>query len=177
MQTQLIVNLFGPMGTAHLADLLALIQQQQCHALDSHMLSFEQRMVLALRISGNWDRVTRVESVLREFAQRAGIDMHVHHEQNIAEREAVLPYVVDAIGLASADIAAVITRFFAQQKVGMRELSTRTYRPARSSERLIQMRAQIDIPARCHLGQFKSDFFDLCDNLNLDAAIEPERSF
>lgn len=177
MQTQLIVNLFGPMGASHLADLLALIQQQQCHALDSHMLSFEQRMVLALRISGNWDRVTRAESALREFAQRAGIDIQIQHEKTVAEREAVLPYVVDAIGLASADIAAVITRFFAQQEVGIRELSTRAYRPARSSERLIQMRAQIDIPARCHLGQFKSDFFDLCDTLNLDAAIEPERSF
>ncbi|MDD4966490.1 ACT domain-containing protein [Halothiobacillus sp.] len=177
MQTQLIVNLFGPMGAAHLADLLALIQQQQCRALDSHMLSFEQRMALALRISGNWDRVTRVESALREFAQRLGVDIQVQHEQTVAEREPVLPYVVDAIGLASCDIAAVITRFFAQQGVSVRELSTRAYRPARSSERLIQMRVQIDIPARCHLGQFKSDFFDLCDNLNLDAAIEPERGF
>lgn len=177
MQTQLIVNLFGSMGTSHLADFLALVQRQQCHALDSHILSFEERKVLALRIMGNWDRVTRLESALREFAERAGIDIHVQHEQSLAGREAVLPYVVDAIGLASADIAAVITRFFAEQAVSIRELSTRAYRPARSSERLIQMRAQIDIPADSHLGQFKSNFFDLCDTLNLDAAIEPERGF
>ncbi|WP_298220344.1 ACT domain-containing protein [Halothiobacillus sp.] len=175
MQTQLIVNLFGPMDASHLADLLALIQQQQCRAQDSHMLSFEQCMAVALRICGNWDRVSRVDSALREFAERGGIDIQIQHEQAEPRREPVLPYVVDAIGLESADLAAVITRFLARQEAGIRELSTRAYRPARSSERLIELRAQIEIPARCHLGQLKSDFFDLCDTLNLDAAIEPER--
>ncbi|MHB1229056.1 MAG: glycine cleavage system transcriptional repressor [Halothiobacillus sp.] len=177
MQTQLIVNLFGQLTASQLADLLGLIQQQQCRALDSHLMSFEQRVAVSLRIAGNWDRVTRVESALREFAQKQALEINVHHEKTATEREPVLPYVLDAIGLESADMLAVITRFCAKQEVVLREISTRAYRPARSSERLIQLRAQIEIPARCHLGQFKTDFFDLCDALNLDAAIEPERTF
>jgi glycine cleavage system transcriptional repressor len=177
MQTQLIINLFGQLSASQLADLLGLIQQQQCRALDSHLMAFEQRVVFALRIAGNWDRVTRVESVLREFAKRQALEIQVQHEKTAAEREPVLPYILDAIGLESADMLAAITRFCAKQEVVLRDISTRAYRPARSSERLIQLRAQVALPARCHLGQFKSDFFDLCDNLNLDAAIEPERTF
>ncbi len=177
MQTQLIVNFFGELNAAQLADLLGVIQQQHCRALDSHLIAFEQRVVFAIRIAGHWDRVTRVESALREFARSQALEIQAQHEKTTAEREPVLPYVLDAIGLESADMLAVIARFCAKQEVILRDISTRAYRPARSSERLIQLRAQIELPARCHLGQFKTDFFDLCDSLNFDAAIEPERTF
>jgi glycine cleavage system transcriptional repressor len=177
MQTQLVVSLFGKLDVVQMADLFEIVQQQQCRALDSHVLTFGSRLDMGLRISGNWDRVTRVESALREFAQKHQVDVNIYHEQTPEGREAVLPYVLDAIGLESADIAAALLRFCVRQSVSVRELSTRAYRPARSVERLIQFRAEVDIPTSCHLGQFKTDFFDLCDALNLDAAIEPNRTY
>ena len=117
----------------------------------------------------------RVETALKDFAQRAHLELFLQQESGAVERGAVLPYVLDAIGLESTDMAAAMARFCARQGVGVRELSSRSYRPKHSSEQLIQLRALIDIPVQAHLGQFKSDFFDLCDALNLDAAIEPER--
>lgn len=177
MQTQLVVSLFGKLDVVQMADLFGIIQQQHCRGLDSHVMTFGARLAMGLRISGNWDRVTRVESSLREFAQKHQVEISIFHEQTPEGREAVLPYVLDAIGLESADIAATLLRFCARQGVSLRELSTRAYRPARSIERLIQLRAEVEIPTTCHLGQFKTDFFDLCDALNLDAAIEPNRTY
>lgn len=177
MQTQLVVNLFGKLNAVQMADLFEIVQQQQCRSLDSHVMSFGSRLDLGVRISGNWDRVTRVESALREFAQKHQAEINIYHEQTPEGREAVLPYVMDAIGLESVDMTAMLLRFCVRQGVNVRELSTRAYRPARSSERLIQLRAEVDIPTTCHLGQFKTDFFDLCDVLNLDAAIEPNRTY
>lgn len=177
MQTQLVLSLFGKLDVVQMADLFEIIQQQHCRALDSHVLTFGSRLEMGVRVSGNWDRVTRVESALREFAQKHQVAINIHHEQAPEGREPVLPYVLDAIGLESADIAAALLRFCVRQGVSLREFSTRAYRPARSVERLIQLRAEIDIPTTCHLGQFKTDFFDLCDALNLDAAIEPNRTY
>ncbi|WP_407275466.1 glycine cleavage system protein R [Halothiobacillus sp. DCM-1] len=175
MPSYLVVTLFGSCRSSTLADLLALIAAQHCRALDSHFMSFDAVSAFALRIGGNWDRLVRVETALKDFAQRMQLEISVQQEAGQAEHEAVLPYVLDAIGLESADMSAAIVRFCARQGVGVRELSTRSYRPKHSSEQLIQLRAAVDLPAHAHLGQFKSDFFDLCDALNLDAAIEPER--
>ena len=138
-------------------------------------MSFDVASVFALRIGGNWDRLVRVETALKDFAQRMHLELFIQQESGDVAHEAVLPYVLDAIGLETVDMSAAIVRFCARQGVGVRELSTRAYRPKHSSERLIQLRALVDLPVQAHLGQFKSDFFDLCDALNLDAAIEPER--
>ncbi len=175
MHSHLVANLFGVCPSSTLADVLALIAAQQCRALDSHFLSFDAASAYTVRIGGNWDRLVRVETALKDFAQRMNLELFLQQESGGAERGAVLPYVLDAIGLESADMAAAMARFCAREGVGVRELSTRSYRPKHSSEQLIQLRALIDIPVQAHLGQFKSDFYDLCDALNLDAAIEPER--
>lgn len=176
MHSHLVVNLFGLCRSDTLADLLALIAAQQCRALDSHFMSFDTASSFALRIGGNWDRLVRVETALKDFAHRMNLEVFMQQEAARSEYEAVLPYVLDAIGLESADMSAAIARFCAREGVSLRELSTRSYRPKHSSEQLIQLRALVDIPAQAHLGQFKSDFFDLCDALNLDAALEPERN-
>jgi glycine cleavage system transcriptional repressor len=34
----------------------------------------------------------------------------------------------------------------------------------------------VNVPASIHLGAMREEFMDLCDNLNLDAILEPVKS-
>lgn len=176
MHTQLIVNLFGPADAQAATPLFALIHEHQCQALDSRLTTLDDCTSLVVRLTGNWDRMTRLETALDDFARRHQLTLNIQRNPDSRARARQLPYVIDAIGLASAGVAAALTGFCSQQGIVLHELSIHAYHPPRSTEQLVQLRAQIDIPADLHIGRMKNDFFDLCDHLNLDAAIEPDRS-
>lgn len=176
MQTQLIVNLFGNPPPQALAELFALIEAHHCHSLDSRITALDAVVNILIRLQGNWDRVTRLESALNDLAQRHQMALNVERNPNAPANDRHLPYIIDAIGLVSAGVTSVMAQFCRNQGIVLREMSSHVYRPAHSTEKLIQLRAWIQVPADLHLGRMKSDFFDLCDNLNLDAAIEPDRN-
>ena len=176
MHTQLIVNLFGPADAQAVTPLFDLIHEHQCQSLDSHLITLDGAISLVVRVTGNWDRMTRLESALDDFAGTHRLALNIQRNPHNRDRDRHLPYVIDAIGLASTGLAAALTRFCSQQGIVLHELSAHAYHPPRSTEQLVQLRAQIDVPAALHIGRMKTDFFDLCDHLNLDAAIEPDRS-
>jgi len=176
MQTQLIVNLFGSPPAHVIAELFGLIEGHQCHSLDSRITNLDATLNALLRLQGNWDRITRLETSLHDFANRHRLALNIEHNQVMATEDRHLPYIIDAIGLVSSGVTGVLTQFCHNQGIGVREMNSHVYQPPHSTEQLVQLRAWIKIPADLHLGRLKGEFFDLCDNLNLDAAIEPDRT-
>jgi len=175
MQTQMVMTVIAP-NDAGLPDrLTALIMNQRCRVLDSRLTLLGEWLSGCLLIEGSWDRLALLETALDGFCEQTGTRLEWQRSQPGTPTMAALPYVVDAIGLASADMVPNITHFLTMQGIRLRDLSTHSYVPSHGSETMMSLRALVDVPSALHLGQLKSDFFELCDRLNLDAVLEPDR--
>ncbi|MDD3608216.1 MAG: glycine cleavage system protein R [Halothiobacillaceae bacterium] len=175
MQTRLVVTFAGPDRPDLLQRLLPLIAQNRCQLHDSRLIALGSEFTGCLMILGSWDRLARLETALNALSSELGLALTLQRAEGEPPHDSWLPYVVDAIGLASQDVAGALTRFFLQHEIRVRELSTQCYTPARSSEPLMSLRALVDVPSDLHIAHLKNAFFDLCDSMNLDAALDPDR--
>ena len=56
------------------------------------------------------------------------------------------------------------------------EVTTRSYPAAHTGTPMFSVQMFVNIPASLHISRLREEFMDFCDQLNLDAIIEPVKS-
>lgn len=177
MQTQLVLCAIIADRPGTLERLVETVSRQRCQVRDCRATIMGEWRMVTLEVSGSWDRLALLETALEQLGGEETVS-HLHWERVRAEMARIpgLPYVVDAIGLVEADMVTRILQFLAEQGIRLRDLSTQCYVPPHGTDAMMSLRAQVDVPSSLHLGELKQHFFDLCDRLNLDAVLEPDRT-
>jgi glycine cleavage system transcriptional repressor len=68
-----------------------------------------------------------------------------------------------------------VADFFASREINIEEMGTWTYPAAHTGTPMFSLNLTVSIPADVHIGRLRDEFTGFCDNLNLDATIEPSR--
>jgi glycine cleavage system transcriptional repressor len=55
-------------------------------------------------------------------------------------------------------------------------MNTRSYPAPHTGAPMFGVYMIVNVPSSIHLGAMREEFMDLCDNLNLDAILEPVKS-
>jgi glycine cleavage system transcriptional repressor len=66
-----------------------------------------------------------------------------------------------------------LSGFFAARKVEIAEVSTRSYAATHTGAPMFSVQMSINIPANVHISGLREEFMDFCDQLNVDAILEP----
>ncbi|MFP4154058.1 MAG: glycine cleavage system protein R [Halothiobacillaceae bacterium] len=177
MQTHMVLCAIIADGPGALERLVETVSRQRCQVRDCRATIMGEWRAVILEVSGSWDRLALLEGALAQLATEEGVS-RLHWERVRAEMARIpgLPYLVDAIGLVESDMVTQVLQFLAEHGIRLRDLSTQSYVPPHGTDAMIALRAQVDVPSSLHLGELKQHFFDLCDRLNLDAVLEPDRS-
>jgi len=85
----------------------------------------------------------------------------------------MLPYSVDVVCLDQTGIVSNLSGFFSSRGIDISELSTRSYAAAHTGAPMFSVQMIVNVPSRIHLSALREEFMDFCDNLNLDAILEP----
>jgi glycine cleavage system transcriptional repressor len=80
---------------------------------------------------------------------------------------------VDVVGLDQPGMVHNLSGFFAQRKVEIGEVSTRSYTAAHTGAPMFSVQMFINIPSSVHIAGLREEFMDFCDQLNVDAIMEP----
>ena len=56
------------------------------------------------------------------------------------------------------------------------ELSTRSYAAAHTGAQMFSVYMVVNVPSRIHVGALREEFMDFCDQMNLDAILEPVKN-
>jgi glycine cleavage system transcriptional repressor len=91
-------------------------------------------------------------------------------------REDMVPYSVDVVCIDQAGIVSGLSGFFAARGIDIGELSTRNYSAAHTGAQMFSVYMVVNVPARIHVGALREEFMDFCDEMNLDAILEPVKS-
>ena len=174
MNKLLAVSALGPDGPAVVQDLASAVLESGCNILESRISRLGSEIAIQLLVAGNWRTIARLEELLGPTGTELGLDITRHAATEAVEAtEGALPYAVDLLSLDQPGIVFRLVRFLTQRKVRITELSTMTYVAQQTGAPMVSLHMSLAIPASTHIATLREDFMILCDELNLDAVLEP----
>ena len=143
---------------------------------ESRMTALGSDFAMLMLISGNWHSIARIETELNKLAEASGVSIQVRRTAERPAREDMIPYSVDVVCLDQAGIVSAASGFFSARGIDIGELSTRGYAAAHTGAQMFSVYMIINVPARIHVGALREEFMDFCDQMNLDAILEPVKN-
>ena len=69
-----------------------------------------------------------------------------------------------------------LAKFFSQRQINIQEMLTSSYAAAHSGTPMFSVHLTVEVPAEIQIAALREEFMDFCDQLNLDAVIEPVKT-
>ena len=98
------------------------------------------------------------------------------------QQEETLPYGVEVVSLDHPGIVHRLANFFSQRNINIIDLNTTRYAAPHTGTSMFAVQMNIGVPAKTSIGELREEFLEFCDDMNLDAVMEPtsrssERNF
>ena len=176
MSQLIVISAIGNDRTGVVQDLTETILDCGGNIVESRMSTLGQEFAMLLLISGNWHTLNKLESELNKLEKDHGISVQLRQTRQRLEKRDALPYAVDVVCLDQQGVVFNLARFFSSRGVDIAELSTRSYAAAHTGAPMFSVQMNVSIPERIHIAQLREEFMELCDQLNLDAIMEPVKA-
>lgn len=167
--------------TASGADKLGLVEQLAgriadcgCNIEECSMTVIGGQFSFITKVSGAWHALSKLEGQMSSLVAQLGITI-THQRTGKSERTAAIPYTVEAVAMDRPDIVHNLAAFFTRNSINIEELQTSTYFAPHTGSPLTSVVMTVGIHAKIHIPSLREDFLDYCDELNLDATLEPVR--
>ena len=170
---QLVLSALGEDRPGIIDELSRCVLDSGCSILDSRMAVLGGDFALLLQVGGNWSNIARLENQTSGLEERLGLTITTRHSAARETRSDLLPYGVDVVALDQPGIVHNLARFFSQRQINIQEMVTACYAAAHSGTPMFSVHLTVDIPANIQISTLREEFMDFCDQLNLDAIIEP----
>jgi len=170
---QLVLSALGEDKPGIIDELSRCVLDSGCTILDSRMVVLGGNFALLLQVGGNWNNIARLEHQLPTLASGLGLTINAQRTAARQPGKELLPYGVDVISLDQPGIVHNLATFFSHRKINIQEMVTSCYPAAHSGTPMFSVHMSVDIPANTQISALREEFMEFCDQLNLDAAIEP----
>jgi glycine cleavage system transcriptional repressor len=153
----------------------ARILDAGCNIEESRMAVLGGQFSILMLVSGPWHALTKLEDRAETMGSELGLVI-LHKRTKRQERtKPLVPYRVTVVAMDNPGIVHKLAEFFSRQGINIEELTTETYPAPHTGTPMFSVNITIGVPADMHLPTLRGDFFEYCDNLNLDAVMEPAR--
>ena len=169
----LVISAIGKDRPGIVNDLSECILESGCNIADSRMTVLGGDFAVILLVSGNWNTVAKLEDQLPRLGERLDMTLTWRRTEPQKPVANMLPYGVDVVSLDHPGIVHSLAGFFSARSINIQDLVTSSYRAAHTGTPMFSVHMRIDIPAEIHIATLREEFMDFCDQLNLDAVMEP----
>lgn len=170
---QLAVTLLATQQQHFMAELFTAIHESKCHILEIRSSHLGQARACYLLIQGHWNQLAKFENALDFLQKRLDIKIQTLRTEPAEKGEAYLPYSVESISFAQEPIIEAISRFLLERDIDIAEISGSSYQAPYLESSVFSSKFIILVPPSVQLMMLREEFMDLCDQLNIDAILEP----
>jgi len=151
------------------------IADSGCNIEESRMAVLGGKFALIMLLTGPWHALSKLEGQLPSLGEKLGLAI-VHERTGKRERtQPAIPYNVEVVAMDHPGIVHALSSFFARNGINIEELQTSTYPAPHTGTPMFSIVMTVGIRADVHIPTLRGDFFDYCDDMNLDATFEPVR--
>ncbi len=170
----LVITSVGTDKPGIVNELAKACSEAKCNIIDSRMTVLGGEFAIIMMVSGAWNDIAKLEDSLPSLSDKLGLNTTTKHTTARPQSPA-LAYSVSVVALDNPGIVHEIARYFSDQSINIDDLNTGTYSAPHTGTQMFNLGMTIRVPADTHIASLRDDFMDFCDELNLDAIVEPLR--
>ena len=174
--TQLVLSALGEDRPGIIDELSHHVMNSGCNIADSRMTVLGGDFAILLLVEGNWNNIAKLEDQIPFLQERLGLSITARRTAQKIARKDLMPYGVDVVALDQPGIVYHLASFFSRRQINIQEMATSSYCAPHTGTPMFSVHLTVDIPATVQIAALRDEFMDLCDQLNLDAVIEPVKS-
>ena len=176
MEQLMVISAVGGDRTGVVHGLTKVILDCGGSLRESRMMALGSEFAMLLLVSGNWHSISRMEQDLARFAETNQLTVQLKRTEPKRLARELLPYAIDVVCIDQPGIVHNLAGFFATRNIEIGEVTTRSYPAAHTGTPMFSVQMFVNIPASLHISRLREEFMDFCDQLNLDAIMEPVKS-
>jgi glycine cleavage system transcriptional repressor len=173
MKQLIAICAIGNDRTGLVYDLTRVVVDCGGNVLESRMTALGNEFALFMLVSGNWHTLAKLEGELAKLAESSGLAISSRRTEPRPPRTDMISYTMDVVCLDQPGVLHALAGFFSSRGIDIGDISTRTYNAAHTGAPMFSVYMVVHVPTRIHIAALREEFMDLCDNLNLDAILEP----
>jgi glycine cleavage system transcriptional repressor len=150
------------------------ILENNCNIEDSRMSVMGGVFAVILLVNGEGAALDKLQQALPGIADQNQLTLTTRQGGERSATGNFLPYQVQIVAMDHPGIVNRLSQFFAKRSINIQQLETSSYSAAHTATPMFAVHMKIEIPASQHLTELRDAFYDLCDEYNLDGAIEPQ---
>jgi len=176
VNNQLVLSALGEDKPGIINELSRCVLNSGCTIHDSRMAVLGGNFALLLQVGGNWNNIAKLENQIAGLESGLGLTITSRRTSVQQTDRDLLPYGVDVVALDQPGIVHNLAKFLSQRQINIQEMVTSSYPAAHSGTPMFSVHMTVEIPASVQISTLREDFMELCDQLNLDAVIEPVKT-
>jgi glycine cleavage system transcriptional repressor len=170
---QLAVTILGSRTKKIISDILLAISDCKCTIVEISSSQLGQAIAVYLLIEGNWNHIAKFENTLETIQKNLGLQIHSVRSDKSEKTTQGMPYSLEIIALDQDNIIQSVVTFLCENDISIQEFSASRYQAAYNQSMVFSARFIVIIPKESPLLSVREQFLDFCDQLNVDAILEP----
>ncbi|NOT84141.1 MAG: transcriptional regulator [Methylococcaceae bacterium] len=170
---QLALTILGSRTQKMISEVLLAVSDCKCIIVEMSSSQLSQATAAYLLIEGNWNHIAKFENTLETLQKNLELQIHTLRS-NKAEKSALgMPYSLEIITLDQENIIQAVVSFLYDHQISIQEFSASRYQAAYNQSLVFSAKFIVIIPKDSPLLSVREHFLDFCDQLNIDAILEP----
>ncbi len=144
--------------------------------IESRMATLGTEFATLMLVSGNWHTLAKLESELGSLNRQSNLSIEYRRTEIMPVKENLIPYSVDLVSLDDTGIVHAVSGFFSSRNIAIAEMATHCRPAPHTGATLFEMQMIANIPNTLHIARLRDEFAEFCDDLNVDAILEPVKN-
>ena len=173
MQNFVAISVLGRNRAGLIEPIVKAVRECGCNIVESRMSVMGDRFALMVLLAGNWDAIAKIENLLPRLERELDVTTVAQRAEKRRRGSDLMPYAVEVVAADQVGIVHQITQFFERREINIEDMYSGTYTAAHTGTTMFSLHMTISIPTDVSIAAMRSEFMDFCDQLNLDAIMEP----
>jgi len=176
MDNYLVISALGRDRPGIVNELSKAILDYGCNIVDSRMTVLGGEFAIILMVSGHWNQIAKIEAALPKF--EANLGLVVSSRRTVARKVQpdLIPYDIEVVAIDHPGIVHQLTNFFSTRHINIEDLSTGSYYAPHTGAKMFTLNMIVGIPVTMSIAEIREHFLTFCDDLNLDATMQPNKA-
>lgn len=169
----LLVSAFAATADVALLPITRSLLECGCNLVDARVSTLGNEVSVLVLAQGAWDAIAKLENSLARLDRSKGMRLEHFRTGEAALRDHLLPYMIEVVAADQAGALFKLAEFLRRQHVVIEQLHATRYKAMATGAPMFSAQLTIGVPASMHIAALRDDFLEFCDELNLDAILDP----
>jgi glycine cleavage system transcriptional repressor len=170
---QLAITVLGTHQHNFIAEILPAIRDCKCNIVEIRSSRLSQVTAAYLLIQGNWNHIAKLENTLDTIQKRLEIQIQTLRPEQKDKASDCIPYSLETLSLDRDSVIESVSTFLLDRDIGIEEITGNCYQAPYIQTSVLSTKFIVSIPPHLQLLSLREEFLDFCDQLNIDAILEP----